>query len=188
MPGANGTMTADDLKPFVPLIKSADYLLMQLEIPLEVVEFAAATAYENGTKIIINPAPARYLPDSLLAMTYILTPNEKECMLLCGKDVSDDVRANAEYLLNKGVRNVIVTLGEGGSLLCNAEKQMSVPAVKVDATDTVAAGDTYSGALCTALSEGMTMAEAMVFATKASAISVTRSGAQPSVPYRNEIH
>jgi ribokinase len=187
MPGANCTMTIADLTPFLPLIKEADYLLMQLETPIEVVAYAADFAYGNGVKVILNPAPARFLPDDLLSKTYILTPNEKECRLLCGADASDDVRSNAERLLSKGVRNVIVTLGEKGSLLCTAEGFVEVPAIKVEAVDTVAAGDTYNGALCVALSEGRTLTEAMMFATKASAIAVTRSGAQPSVPYRNEI-
>ena len=187
MPGANCTMTKEDIVPFLSLIKEADYLLMQLETPLEVVEHAASIAYENGVKVVLNPAPAQPLSDDLLSKTYLLTPNEKECRLLCGETVSDDVRTNAETLLAKGVKNVIVTLGEKGSILCNASGHAEVPAVKVNAVDTVAAGDTYNGALVVALSEGKTMTEAMAFATKASAIAVTRFGAQPSVPYRSEI-
>ena len=187
MPGANCTMTKEDIVPFLPLIKEADYLLMQLETPLEVVEHAASIAYENEVKVVLNPAPAQPLSDDLLSKTYLLTPNEKECRLLCGETASDDVRTNAETLLAKGVKNVIVTLGEKGSILCNASGHTEVPAVKVNAVDTVAAGDTYNGALVVALSEGKTMTEAMAFATKASAIAVTRFGAQPSVPYRSEI-
>ena len=187
MPGANCTMTKEDIVPFLSLIKEADYLLMQLETPLEVVEHAASIAYENGVKVVLNPAPAQPLSDDLLSKTYLLTPNEKECRLLCGETASDDVRTNAETLLAKGVKNVIVTLGEKGSILCNASGHAEVPAVKVNAVDTVAAGDTYNGALVVALSEGKTMTEAMAFATKASAIAVTRFGAQPSVPYRSEI-
>jgi len=187
MPGANCTMTKEDIVPFLPLIKEADYLLMQLETPLEVVEHAASIAYENGVKVVLNPAPAQPLSDDLLSKTYLLTPNEKECSLLCGENASEDVRTNAEFLLAKGVKNIIVTLGEKGSILCNASGQAEVPAVKVNAVDTVAAGDTYNGALVVALSEGKTLTEAMAFATKASAIAVTRFGAQPSVPYRSEI-
>jgi len=187
MPGANCTMTKEDIVPFLPLIKEADYLLMQLETPLEVVEHAASIAYENGVKVVLNPAPAQPLSDDLLSKTYLLTPNEKECRLLCGENASEDVRTNAEFLLAKGVKNIIVTLGEKGSILCNASGQAEVPAVKVNAVDTVAAGDTYNGALVVALSEGKTLTEAMAFATKASAIAVTRFGAQPSVPYRSEI-
>lgn len=187
MPGANCTLTIDDLAPYLPLIKGADYLLMQLETPIEVVAYDADLAYSCGVKVLLNPAPAQSLPDDLLSKTYILTPNEKECKLLCGAAASDDVRSNAEKLLSKGVKNVIVTLGEKGALLCTAEGFVEIPAIKVEAVDTVAAGDTFNGALCVALSEGKTIADAMRFATKASAIAVTRSGAQSSIPYRKEI-
>ena len=187
MPGANCSMTKEDLRPYLALIKEADYLLMQLETPLEVVDYAASIAYENGVKVVLNPAPAQPLSDDLLSKIYLLTPNEKECRLICGENASDDVQANAEVLLAKGVKNVIVTLGEKGSLLSNVSGHAEVPAVKVNAVDTVAAGDTYNGALVVALSEGQDMIEAMKFATKASAIAVTRFGAQPSVPYRSEI-
>ena len=187
MPGANSTMTTDDLEAFLPLIKEADYLLMQLETPLDVVCYAAQVAFKAGVKVVLNPAPACSLPDDLLSKIHILTPNEKECRLLCDSDASDCVKANAEVLLSKGVENVLVTLGEQGSVLYNAQGSVQVPAIKVNAVDTVAAGDTYNGALCVALSEGKSMAESMEFATKASAIAVTRFGAQPSVPYRSEI-
>lgn len=187
MPAANCTLTVDDLAPYLPLIKGADYLLMQLETPIEVVAYAADLAYSCGVKVLLNPAPAQSLPDDLLSKTYILTPNEKECKLLCGAAASDDVRSNAEKLLSKGVKNVIVTLGEKGALLCTAEGFVEIPAIKVEAVDTVAAGDTFNGALCVALSEGKTISDAMRFATKASAIAVTRSGAQSSIPYRKEI-
>lgn len=188
MPGANCTMTKEDLAPYLSIIKGADYLLMQLETPLEVVDYAASIAYENGVKVVLNPAPAQPLSDDLLSKIYLLTPNEKECSYLCGDKATDDDQANAEILRSKGVENVIVTLGENGSLLCSCNLQQIVPAEKVEAVDTVAAGDTYNGALCVALSEGKTMLEAMKFATKASAIAVTRFGAQPSVPYRKEIN
>ena len=188
MPGANGTLTVSDLTPYLQLIKEADYLLMQLEIPVEVVTYAASVAYENNVKVVLNPAPAGPLSDELLSKTFLLTPNEKECRFLCGDGASDDVRANATYLHAKGGRNVLVTLGEKGSLLCNEEGFVEIPAEKVVAVDTVAAGDTYSGALCVALSEGKSMTGSMIFATKASAIAVTRFGAQSSVPYRREIN
>lgn len=187
MSGANGTLTKEDLMPYVGRIREADYLLMQLEIPLEVVEFAAAEAYAAGVKVLLNPAPARQLSDDLLSKLWAITPNEKECRLLCGEGAGDDVVSNAGFLHSKGVRNVIVTLGDKGSMLYDGTSAVTVPAQKVEAVDTVAAGDTYSGALCVALSEGKDLVEAMAFATKASAISVTRNGAQPSVPYRHEI-
>lgn len=187
MPGANGAMTVADLKPFEDEIKSADYLLMQLEVPMEVVSYAAELAYANGVKVILNPAPACPLADSLFSTLYMLTPNETECRLLCGDEASDDDLANASVLYRKGVKNVVVTLGAKGSMIYNAEGVETVPAKKVVAVDTVAAGDTYNGALCVALSEGKGFIEAMEFATAASAIAVTRVGAQASVPYRKEL-
>lgn len=187
MPGANGAMTVADLKPFEEEIKSAEYLLMQLEVPIEVVSYAAELAHANGVKVILNPAPACPLEDSLLSTLYALTPNETECRLLCGDKATDDDVANARILYGKGVRNVIVTLGSNGSMICNADGVESVPARKVVAVDTVAAGDTYNGALAVALSEGKSFVDAMKFATDASAIAVTRIGAQASVPYRKEL-
>ncbi len=187
MPGANAALTIDDVEPYLDVIRNADYLLMQLEIPVELVGYLTDFAFENGVRTILNPAPAQPLPDSMLAKLYAIVPNENECRLLCGADACGTVGENAALLHSRGVGNVIVTLGCKGSLLCNSDGVVHVPAMKVDAVDTVAAGDTYCGALCVALAEGKSFPEAMEFATKASAISVTRHGAQASVPYRHEI-
>ena len=187
MPGANGAMTVEDLKPFEDAITSSEYLLMQLEVPMAVVEYAADLAHAAGVKVVLNPAPAAPLKDSLLSKLYALTPNETECRILCGTEASDDDEANAAVLYNKGVKNVIVTLGDKGSMLYNAEGVVTVPAQKVTAIDTVAAGDTYNGALCVALSKGKSFVEAMEFATAASAIAVTRIGAQASIPFASEL-
>ena len=187
MPGANGAMTVEDLKPFEDAITSSEYLLMQLEVPMAVVEYAADLAHAAGVKVVLNPAPAAPLKDSLLSKLYALTPNETECRILCGTEASDDDEANAAVLYNKGVKNVIVTLGDKGSMLYNAEGVVTVPAQKVTAVDTVAAGDTYNGALCVALSKGKSFVEAMDFATAASAIAVTRIGAQASIPFASEL-
>jgi ribokinase len=187
MPGANGAMTVEDLKPFEDSITSSEYLLMQLEVPMAVVEYAADIAHAAGVKVVLNPAPAAPLKDSLLSKLYALTPNETECRILCGTEASDDDEANAAVLYNKGVKNVIVTLGDKGSMLYNAEGVVTVPAQKVTAVDTVAAGDTYNGALCVALSKGKSFVEAMEFATAASAIAVTRIGAQASIPFASEL-
>lgn len=187
MSGANGAMTPSDIEPFAESIRAAEYVLLQLEIPLETVAHVVDLAFEGGAKVILNPAPAQMIPDSVLSKTWLVVPNEKECSLLCGKNSCESPAENAAFLLSRGVGNVIVTLGENGSLLCNRECTVSVPAQKIEAVDTVAAGDTYCGALCVGVSEGMTLPEAMAFATKASGISVTRHGAQSSVPYRHEI-
>lgn len=187
MPGANGSMSVADLEPFEEMIRSSDYLLMQLEVPVEVVAHAAEIASASGVKVILNPAPAAPLSDSLLSKLYALTPNETECRILCGSEASDDDVANAAVLYRKGVKNVIVTLGDKGSMLYNADGVVTVPATKVEAVDTVAAGDTYNGALCVALSKDRSLVEAMKFATAASAIAVTRTGAQASIPYASEL-
>lgn len=187
MPGSNGSMSVADLEPFEEMIRSSDYLLMQLEVPVEVVAHAAEIASASGVKVILNPAPAAPLSDSLLSKLYALTPNETECRILCGSEASDDDVANAAVLYRKGVKNVIVTLGDKGSMLYNADGVVTVPATKVEAVDTVAAGDTYNGALCVALSKGRSLVEAMKFATAASAIAVTRTGAQASIPYASEL-
>lgn len=187
MPGANGAMTVADLKPFEDMIKSSEYLLMQLEVPMEVVGYATDIAHTAGVKVILNPAPACPLEDSLLSKLYALTPNETECRFLCGDAATDDDVTNAAVLYNKGVKNVIITLGDKGSMLYNEEGTVIVPAQKVETVDTVAAGDTYNGALCVALSKGKSFVEAMKYATDASAIAVTRPGAQASIPFASEL-
>lgn len=181
--GANDCITAADISALRDVIEDADCLLLQLEVPMEAVETAARIAYEAGVKVVLNPAPARQLADSLLRCLYLITPNQGEAMLL-----TDNAPDPAAALMDKGVENVIITLGEEGSVLRNAHKELLVPAVKVDAVDTVAAGDTYSGTLCAAICEGFSIEDAMGLATKASAISVTRCGAQASIPYRDELN
>lgn len=185
-PGANFTFTREDIDSVANQIISADIVLLQLEIPMEIVRYVVDFAYSNGVKVVLNPAPAAHLDDDLLSKLYLVTPNEIESGCLCGES-SENVEINARTLLSKGVGNVIVTLGENGSLLMTHEGSKIIPALKVNAVDTTAAGDTYNGALCVALASGKTLSEAVVFATKASAISVTREGAQPSVPTLEEV-
>lgn len=187
--GANNKITVADVDSMRDRIESADYLLMQLEVPMPVVEYAAAIAFDAGVKVVLNPAPAAKLSDGLLSKCYMLTPNEKECGIIAGIRVENDEQAEtaAELLIAKGVQNVVVTLGGKGSLYKSATERELIPAYRVKSVDTTAAGDTYNGALCVALSEGKTIREAAEFATKASAISVTRAGAQPSLPTRDEV-
>ena len=187
--GANNGMTVADVDSMRDRIENAEYLLMQLEVPMPVVEHAAEIAFAAGVKVILNPAPAAKLSDGLLSKCYMLTPNETECGIIAGVPVENCVQAEAaaEMLIAKGVRNVIVTLGSKGSLYKSATERVMIPACRVKAVDTTAAGDTYNGALCLALSEGRTIREAAEFATKAAAISVTRAGAQPSLPTRGEV-
>lgn len=187
--GANNCLSVADVDSMRDRIEGAEYLLMQLEVPMPVIERAAEIAYDAGVKVIVNPAPAAKMSDGLLSKCYLLTPNETECGIIAGVAVEDEAQAEAaaEMLIAKGVQNVVVTLGGKGSLYKSAAERAAIPAYRVKAVDTTAAGDTYNGALCVALSEGRSIREAAEFATKASAISVTRAGAQPSLPTRGEV-
>ena len=183
--GANGTLFPKDVKKFAKDIQSADALLLQLETPLETVLWAAQTAHAKKVPVVLNPAPAAKLPKELYGCLDWITPNETEAELLTGVKVVDLASAQkAEAVLRKrGVGNVVITLGSKG---CYAAGKIH-PCVKVKAVDTVAAGATFNGAFVVALAEGKNVDEAIAFAQKASAIAVTRPGAQSSVPCRREI-
>jgi ribokinase len=139
--------------------------------------------------VVLNPAPAAILSDELLQNLYIITPNETEAEILTGIKVTDERSAlkAASQLHEKGVEVVIITMGAAGAFLLSSGKSEIITAPKVEAVDTTAAGDTFNGALVVALSEGKTIQESIAFANRAASISVTRIGAQASVPFRNEI-
>ena len=185
--GANGTLSPDDIAPFKKDIEDAAALVMQLETPVETVECAAKITHDKGVTVILNPAPARKLPKSLYPLVDWITPNETEAEILTGVKVVDAASAAkaVEVLKKRGVGHVVITMGSKGAYCGDCGKLF--PCRKVKAVDCVAAGDTFNGAFAVALSEGKTCAEAIAFAQKASAISVTRPGAQSSVPYRKEI-
>jgi len=187
--GANAAVTPDYLARYQQRVIEADALLMQLESPLETVMAAARLAKQHQTQVILNPAPARELPDELLALVDMITPNETEAQRLTGIAIAndDDAARAAKALHDKGIGTVIITLGSRGVWLSDNGNGKLVPGFKVKAVDTIAAGDTFNGALVTALLEGKTMADAVRFAHAAAAIAVTRPGAQPSVPWREEI-
>lgn len=186
--GANMDLRPEDIDR-IGSFSRFDIVLCQLEIPLQTVEYIAAKARKDGAKFVLNPAPACKLPDSLLSCVDILTPNETEAEIISGIKVTDteSAAAAARKIMETGVGQVIVTLGSKGALLCSDKEQTLVPAFKVRAVDTTAAGDIFNGALCVALSEGKEMVNAIRFASAASSISVTRKGAQASAPYRNEV-
>ena len=188
-PGANSELHQNEIDAAVAEISSADFVLMQLETPMETVEFAASKAVESGTRIVLNPAPAASLSDSLLSKLWLITPNRTEAQLLTGLPVTNEQEAAeaAEGLAAQGVKNVVITLGSKGAYVFSRNFRGIVPSIPVEAVDTTAAGDTFNGALCVALSEGRNLQDACRFAAKAAAISVTRMGAQPSIPYRKEI-
>ncbi|WON76902.1 ribokinase [Serratia sp. UGAL515B_01] len=187
--GANAAVTPEYINRYRQTIINADALLMQLESPLETVIAAAKLAKQHGTQVILNPAPACELPDDLLAMIDMITPNETEAQRLTGIAIDDDQDAAraANVLHDKGVGCVIITLGSRGVWLSENGNGRLVPGFKVTAVDTIAAGDTFNGALVTGLLEGKTMNDAVCFAHAAAAIAVTRPGAQSSVPWREEI-
>ncbi|TQI78019.1 ribokinase [Serratia fonticola] len=187
--GANAAVTPDYLSRYQQKVIDADALLMQLESPLETVIAAAKLAKKHNTQVILNPAPACELPDNLLAMIDMITPNETEAQRLTGIAVNNDEDAAraANALHDKGIGQVIITLGSRGVWLSENGNGKLVPGFKVQAVDTIAAGDTFNGALVTALLEGKEMDDAVRFAHAAAAIAVTRPGAQPSVPWREEI-
>jgi ribokinase len=188
-PGSNGTLSASDISAEVYGSDSSDVFLMQLEIPVSTVEFVAQKIAGKGNKVILNPAPACRLSDNLLRSLYLITPNEVEAELLTGIKVFDALSAekSAKKLLNKGVSNVIITMGSAGAFLLSPKIAKMIPVVPVKAIDTTAAGDVFNGALAVAISEGKELEEAIGFANKAASISVSRLGAQASAPYRKEI-
>ena len=187
--GANAALTTERVDAQREIIANAEALLMQLESPVESVLAAAEIAHQNHTTVVLNPAPARVLSDELLALVDIITPNETEAEKLTGVRVEndDDAARAAKVLHDKGIGTVIITLGSRGVWASVNGEGRRVPGFKVKAIDTIAAGDTFNGALVTALLEGKRMDDAIRFAHAAAAIAVTRKGAQPSVPWRKEI-
>lgn len=187
-PGANGTLSVDDISKAQAVFEKASIILMQLEIPLETVEYVAKLAEQSNVKLVLNPAPARTLSDELLSKVSIITPNTKEAEMLTGIKITDIDSAEeaAKTLAGKGIETVIITMGGNGALIFHNNTYEVVPASKVKAVDTTAAGDVFNGALVVAISEGKDMIEAVRFANAAAAISVTRLGAQASAPRRDE--
>lgn len=181
---ANDGVGRSDVMAASDTIRLAGAVVAQLEVPLEAVETAAELARETGIPFILNPAPARELPAGLLNKVDVLVPNRHEVSLLAGKD---DVDEAAEELLKRGCREVVVTLGGQGVQIYNSGGRVDVPAVKVDAVDTVGAGDCFTGWLAVGIAEGLSMEASVRQAVKAAAISVTREGAQPSMPKRDEV-
>jgi len=188
-PGANSRLVREDIVNALPALMKSEFILMQLEIPLDTVIYAAEIAHKAGRKVILNPAPAQQLPSELLSMLYMITPNETEAELLTGIPVNDieSAKAAAQLLIEKGVEVVVITMGAQGAFLTTNEYAVLIPSYMVEAVDTTAAGDCFNGALTVALSEGAALKDAVSFANRAASISVTRMGAQASAPYRHEI-
>ena len=187
--GANMLLNEQDVDKMLEEMCEGDILLMQLDIPLQTVEYAARKAFGKGVKVVLNPAPARSLPKELFRHLYMVTPNRIEAEMLTGIKIANDadVEKVAEEICAMGVKNVIITLGSKGCLIREEGVSYRIDAFKVEPVDTTAAGDTFNGALCVGLSEGMDLKQAAVMASKASSIAVTRMGAQSSIPYREEL-
>lgn len=187
--GANNCLSVEDVMPVLDTIEPGDIVLLQLEIPISTVDACVSVSEAKGARVVLNPAPAAAVSKSTLSKLYLITPNQTEAQTLTGIEVTDENTAHlaAQELCKKGVERVVITMGREGAYLYQDGKGEIIPACKVAAVDTTAAGDVYNGALCAALAEGMSLADALKFATKASAISVTRVGAQPSIPSREEV-
>lgn len=185
-PGANGQITVEDIRGIRQVISDSDFLILQLEIPVDAVVEAAKIAHDAGVYVILNPAPTAKLPEEIYGYISLITPNQTEAALMTGID--SDLKASMTKLSKMGVQNIIMTLGSKGSAIWDGSDYEIVPAQKVSAVDATAAGDTFCGALCVALSEGLDKKQAAEFATKASALTVQKIGAQESIPYRKDIN
>jgi ribokinase len=188
-PGANSALNPAHIHSAEETLGTADIVLLQLEIPMETVEFAARHAYALGRKVILNPAPAASLPESIYRNLFLITPNITEAETLTGVRIKDKntSRKAAIVLKERGVQNVIITLGSEGAYIFNDSTEEHIKAPVVKSVDTTAAGDIFNGALAVALAEGKPLIGAVEFANQCAAISVTRMGAQSSAPFRNEI-
>lgn len=189
--GANGRLTPADVEAACPAIRDADAVLLQLENPIATVQHAAEVACELDVPVVLNPAPAprERLPARLLRSVHYLIPNELEATALTGIQVTDQSSAEraAACLRTQGIETVILTLGAQGALAISLQGTIQAPAFSVKAVDTTAAGDAFVAAFSVALCEGQTLAEALRFANAAGALAVTRLGAQPSLPSREEV-
>ncbi|HNS21791.1 MAG TPA: ribokinase [Sedimentisphaerales bacterium] len=188
-PGANGRLSPEDVRRAADAIQSAGAVVAQLEVPLATVECAAELAREASVPFILNPAPAQPLTRELLEKVAVLTPNESEARILTGIEVVDEksARKAAQKLVRSGAKAAIVTMGAKGFLLADGTTMEFVPAIRVKTVDATAAGDAFTGSLAVALALGQDLHEAARFANWVAAFSVTRLGAQPSMPTRHEL-
>lgn len=188
-PGANSQLSPYDIIASQQKFEEADLILLQLEVPIETVCAAAELAKKLDKKVVLNPAPALGLPDSLYENLFLVTPNETEAEYLTGIAVKDEKSAKkaARYFLEKGVKEIIITLGAKGAYLYTSDFKGILPTVKVQTKDTTAAGDTFNGGLAVALGNSLPLKDAVKFAMKAATLSVQRMGAQTSIPFLHEL-
>lgn len=188
-PGASRSLSTEDIDRAKEKIKEADIILMQLEVPTETAEYAATLARQYGKKVILNPAPASPLSDSFLNAVHTILPNRIEAEMLSGIKVTDmeSARRAAQAIGEKGIENVVITLGKDGAYVKEKDEYNMIPAKEVETIDTTGAGDVFCGAFSVYLSEGHPVTEAVKFANAAAAIAVTRIGAQSAIPYKREV-
>jgi ribokinase len=188
-PGSNNALTHDKLFKVMNRITPDAIVLLQLEIPLSTVEYVVGECHKRSARVILNPAPAASLKKEILQYVTVITPNETETQLLTGVLPTDEpsiVRAVSKFH-NAGILQVVITLGERGAFWSDRTSSGFATAPKVKAVDTTAGGDCFNGALAVAIAEGSALQQAVEFACKAASVSVTRMGAQASMPYRNEV-
>ena len=187
--GANSCLSVEDVLSLKDTITSSSILLLQLEIPIETVLCAARIAWEAGVKVVLNPAPACPLPDEIYRYVSVMIPNQTEAAIMTGVTVHDELSAGqaASALKERGVDEVIITMGSKSAYVFSDFQKTLVPARKTTAVDTTAAGDTFCGAVCVGLAEDMTICDAVSFATVASSLSVEKMGAQDSIPERSDV-
>lgn len=188
-PGANSMLSCEMIDKIEPVIKEQSVLAVQLEIPMEAVERAMRIAKKHNVTVLLDPAPAKKLTDEFLSFADIIVPNESECELITGLPVKniEQAKAAAEHLMNRGIPQVIITLGNKGVVYNSGTKILHKPVPQVEVVDTTAAGDCFAGALAVAISKGKSIDESVDFANIAATLSVMKRGAQSSLPYIEDI-
>lgn len=189
VPGACNSFDDGDLERCRPLLEEADIVLFQHEINQDAQDKAITMAHEMGKMVVVNPAPARPIQDNILAMVDLITPNETEAMVLTGVQVVDEASAAraAKVFLDKGVKNVVITMGAMGAFATDGMKQELLPRIQVEAIDTTGAGDAFNGGLVAALSQGKDLFAAIRYGNVVGALSVTKMGAAAALPNKEEI-
>ncbi len=187
--GACGNITDDDIKKAEDKIRSADFLLLQLEINLDALEKVVHIAHESNTMVILNTAPAQALPDALFEKVDIVTPNESEASALTGVNVVnyEDARKAANVFLQKGVKGVVITMGSRGAYVTDGKREEIIDRIQVDVVDTTGAGDAFNGGFVMALAEGKDIFEAARYGNVTGALAVTKKGTAPAMPYRKDV-
>ncbi len=187
-PGANSKVDAGMADAIDKSVAGSGILLLQLEIPMEAVKMAVGIAKRHGVRVLLNPAPAARLDDDLLRTIDIITPNESECQSITGLPVKsiDEAKAAVAWFMDKGIRQVIITLGSNGVVYNSGSKVLHKPVPKVKVIDTTAAGDSFTAAVAVALSEGKGIDDAVAFANAVGTLTVQKKGAISSLPYRRE--